>query len=505
MAIALMCCGQALAQTPPATPDAAVEQTLKDAEQKLKEAQKQLREAQREAANAQRKAAEAKRKAAEAQRKANAVKPPTPPKISEDKINMTIEKDGETFNWSFDTKQFEQSMERVGKVFERSFEGFDKNFEHIGEDMGQMGEKLGRAFERGAVELEKSLEEGNSNRYYSGSARNWGANDVSKKRVVSYKSNGQNFDKLSVNNKYGKVHINTWDKNEIVVDAEIIAHASTEANAQKLLQGIDVQQSSKDKTLLMNTVITKANSNRDNSYKGMEINYVISMPKQIALQVVNKFGDVYLADFKGNTDINVSYGSAKFGQLLGAENQLKVSFGSATAEYIKQGNLDFSYSTLNLESGDKLDFKTDFSTLNVEKVQSFGLNSRYDNIEVENVNAMKGNAKFSKINIGKLTERLEVNAQYCDVFEVEEVAKGFKNIDLDGKFGSFELNFDEGSSFDFDTDFKFGDLRVDKDVMKINVSERRNQNNSYKGSFGKSPNSTVKISSQYGDARMRVK
>lgn len=493
----------ALAQTQKAKTEASAD----DDEKIIEEAERQLREAERKLKDARRKADDARRKAQEKQietqhqKRQAQVQQRKVQRATNDNINMTIESDGEKWNWSFNTDEFERGMEKFGESLEKGFSAMEPHFERLGEGIGRVVEESMQGLEKSIVITEGE----GKNQYYGSSNRTWRASDASKKKTLTFKGTTSEYDKVNISNKYGKIHINTWDKNDITVEVEIVAHASTEAKAEKLLQGIDIQQLAKDKTLILNTITTKSNTSSGNSFKGMEINYVVSMPKQLALQVKNSFGDIYIDDFKGGTDLNVSYGSMKINRLDGTDNKLKVAFGSCTADYIKEAKYNISYSTLKLDKGDKLDFKTDFSTLNLENMGDMLLNSRYDNIDIEQVNSLKGDARFTKINIEKVNERVEMTAQYCDNFEIEDVAKNFKLIDLNSKFGSIEVSFSEGTSFDFDTDFRFGDLRIDRDVAKFNVTERQNHSNSYKGTYGKSQGGIVKIKAEYGDARLKTK
>ncbi|SFC67949.1 hypothetical protein SAMN05421780_10858 [Flexibacter flexilis DSM 6793] len=483
----------------------------KEAQRQMQEAQRQLQEAQRKLKEAQRQAAAAQRQAAVAQKQAEkakaAAKPPAVPPVppaskSKSRVDVTVEEDGQTWNWTWDADDFESKIERLGTKLERAFEGFGEGMEGFGDDMERAGDKIARAFENGSVEFERSLNDADRK---SGRSR-WGVNDVSQKRTVSFKANASDVQKLSITNKYGKVHINTSDRQDISIETEIIAHASNEATAKNLLQGVDVQQYTKDKIMYLNTIITKQNTNRRNEYKGMEINYTVTIPKNLSVQVNNSFGDVYLATFTGSSDVNVSYGSVKFDQLLGNDNRVKVSFGTAMADYIRQGKLDVSYSTLRLQKAGSLDMKTDFSTLDLDDMQTIILNSRYDNIDIDNIDVLRGKAAFTKISLDKLYEELDMKVQYCDNFEVGEVSRKFRKIDLDSKFGSIDLDFDENATFDLDSHFQFGDLRVDRDFVKMTVSERRPNNNTYRGTVGKgTPTSVVKIRSQYGDAHIDTK
>ncbi len=52
--------------------------------------------------------------------------------------------------------------------------------------------------------------------------------DVIKRKLINKSYNVSTNDKLDVDNQFGNVMVSTWDKNEITVDVEIVAKASTD-------------------------------------------------------------------------------------------------------------------------------------------------------------------------------------------------------------------------------------------------------------------------------------
>src|SRR5581483_7968577 len=117
------------------------------------------------------------------------------------------------------------------------------------------------------------------------------------------------MDKLVIDNIYGHVHINTWDKNEITIDISVTAKARTEDEAQEVLDRISFVMSSSDEgghKVFCKTVLGPQRHNISES--SMEINYTINTPKRNPIDITNKYGDVYLGDFMGKMRMNVSYG-----------------------------------------------------------------------------------------------------------------------------------------------------------------------------------------------------
>src|ERR1700733_6637635 len=73
-------------------------------------------------------------------------------------------------------------------------------------------------------------------------AGNGNGDEVEKKKTISKSYTVTSGDKLNIENSFGNVVIHTWDKNEIKVDVEVAANASTEEKAQRMLDQIEVTE-----------------------------------------------------------------------------------------------------------------------------------------------------------------------------------------------------------------------------------------------------------------------
>src|SRR5471030_600218 len=102
----------------------------------------------------------------------------------------------------------------------------------------------------------------------------------SKNYSKTYAINGN--DKLRIENSYGKVTINTWDKNEFKVDVQVKVSTSR-GNEQKLLDNITISDSKSGSTVSFKTNIGRQNYNSGN--QKMAINYTVYMPAKNALDI----------------------------------------------------------------------------------------------------------------------------------------------------------------------------------------------------------------------------
>ena len=69
----------------------------------------------------------------------------------------------------------------------------------------------------------------------------WSKDQDEKRRVVekSYSVNTSTL--LSIKNKFGKIEINSWDKNEFSIKIEIISRGRSEERAQRILDEIEIE------------------------------------------------------------------------------------------------------------------------------------------------------------------------------------------------------------------------------------------------------------------------
>lgn len=325
-----------------------------------------------------------------------------------------------------------------------------------------------------------------------------GKNDVEKRKVIEREYKVDDDVVLVIENKFGKVHVNTWDKPEMEIRIEIIARRGSESRAQDLLDKItvDIDESSSTKRFV--TDISGSINNKNS--ESFEINYTVNMPSENSLELRNSFGDAYIGDLRGDAKVKVSYGDFQAKKLLGRSN-IKLSFGSGEIEYVASGELEIKYSDLDLEEVGAIRLEQGFSELKIRKAGSIDLKSKYGEIELGTVKGVKGYVGFTDFSIGKLLVELDLETSYAGGFEIDEVAKDFKSINLNGKFGSYKIGFQEGVNGTFETRLKFSDFKYSGVDIDLSYRLKEDFKSEYRGKIGDGKGGSIKIVSSYGDVR----
>lgn len=323
--------------------------------------------------------------------------------------------------------------------------------------------------------------------------------DYEKSRKISKSYDVSSNVKLDIENSFGRVHINTWDKNQITVDIEIIARMNNEKRAEDLLDQIkiDIQESSS--AISFETQLGRLR-NRDR--EEFEVNYEVNMPKMNPLDLKNSFGGNFIDDLLGESHIDISYGDFKISDLIGT-TELNISFSDGSIGIVKKGEIEIKYSDVEIRELGIVKFEQGFSDVEIEKIETVDFTSKYGDVEIGTVKGIKGYVGYSEFSIDRLEVELDMEASYSGDFTINEVAKGFNKLLIDGKFGDFRISFEEGSNFTFDTKLSFSDFSYSGLDLDFEYKIKEDFSSRYKGKMGTGKGGYISIDTSYGDIRFR--
>ena len=325
--------------------------------------------------------------------------------------------------------------------------------------------------------------------------------DSEKRKSVnkSYKVSGSTI--VHLTNSFGKMHVETWDKNEVKVDIEVIVRASNDDRAQNLLDKIriDIDDGNPSGKLSFRTSINNNKSGRNTSF---EINYDVSMPKANNVELKNSFGDLYLGDLSGDAEIDVQYGNMKTGRLTG-DSEVKLSFGSGFSEIdaMDEGELKVSYSKLSVEEIGILDVNSSFSTFETEKAKSIDLIAKYGEVEIGEIDVLEADVNFSGFGLGKVYKSLVLDIDYGGSLEIG-VNKSVELLDVNSSFGPVNIELDSDINGTIEVRTSFCNLRYDEDQIEFSKIIKDHTSSEYEGKIGNGSGTSIKIVSKYGNVRI---
>lgn len=332
-----------------------------------------------------------------------------------------------------------------------------------------------------------------------------------RKSVVKvYDVNARN--ELHIENQFGHVKVNLWDRNEIRVDISILANATSDDRAQQYLDGVEIIERRQGDQIFLRTSIDKTNFNgnswstnvwrkdgkKEENKNGIQIDYTISMPKNNALSVKNQFGNTSIPSFHAPLTVVNKFGNFYATDLKGDKVDIDVQFGAGEIREMDNGKLDFQYSKLVLD-----------------KANVIILNNKFGKMQIGEVNKIDANIGYSGARIGTLRETCKVKLEFSGGFRIEQLPRSAEMVDILANYSSVVLPVAENVNSNFDVTVQYGNFRYPSDNSRIILKTQPNTDESgqrhyhyrttkqYTGQIGKGAGPKVRVVSKFGDVKFQ--
>ena len=259
---------------------------------------------------------------------------------------------------------------------------------------------------------------------------------------------------VEVSNKYGKVHVITWDKDSVKFEVDLRISANSDQKMQKLKDNVSFEftatkyyvvaktKFSNQAGIISDFVDAFIPSNR------VTINYLVYVPRKSNLKIENKFGDIYMDDFAGNLEIILSNGDIKANTLTGSPT-IKLNSGDGTINSISNGKIFVSYSDMRVKMARNLNMDTKSSRITINKAYDVVVNSSRDKYSIEDIESLNMNGYFTNINIEYLKKELQCSLKYGSVV-AEQVDDSFSLINIESEYADVDLYFKRSTSYNLD-------------------------------------------------------
>ena len=316
-------------------------------------------------------------------------------------------------------------------------------------------------------------------------------------------------DILEIRNKYGNVHINTWDKPDIRVQIEIISRANQYDKAGLRMKEVEIRERRFGQKIQLETNFT-GNSflrlGRELTERGVNVNYEVHLPPSIALVIDNRFGNVYIDDRLGNVDLKLNYGKLVAGRLGGTNNVFDLSLGGADIAYLGGGDVKVAFSPLTIEQAGNLSLTASSAQVRIDRTDRLRLSASLGKLELGEVGEISGEVSSASFTMQRLGEKMDLVVRYATSFDVMQVAKGFESITLDGRFTSFRLGFAPEAAFDLDAEIQFGKMTTFAIGDPLSEAIMADKITAYTGRIGATRagtgSSTLTVRSKYGNLKL---
>lgn len=309
--------------------------------------------------------------------------------------------------------------------------------------------------------------------------------------------------RLEADNKYGSIHITSWNKDSVEIRAEVEAFSSDLDRLRKMFQGVDVSITGSGYLVRASTSFTQSISMLFESFKGLTsklipyesritVNYFINAPEYIDMRITNKYGDVFMESNSGTVSLNLSNGAFKANE-LDEVNGSSLVFCDAAINRIRKARFNTSFSEVDIDESEDLSIVSVSSKFNLEKAGSINAESRRDKFFIGSVNSLKGDSYFSDIRIDEVLDEINMVVKYGDL-DAGRIGRDFEMITLNSSYTDISLTFDEQASYNLDIRHLNAFVVLPDDNAKLEkkvLSEEKKEYMTY-GTIGRNP-ANVKV------------
>ena len=321
-----------------------------------------------------------------------------------------------------------------------------------------------------------------------------------------------NSSNVYLENRFGQMNIENWDKNSISIVIEIKVDYPEGSKADRLIKAINIEINQTGDNISAITQIDEdfmKSWNRifSSDSKDFSIDWEVKVPKQTNIELVNKYGDIFINELTGKCKIDLKYGNLKANKIsrenIDPLSSLTISYGNASIDEVNWFKADIKYAKLNITKAKAIVVVSKYSKVVIDQVSSVVSESKYDTYSIGTTANFVGEGGYTTYRFEELTKKFDLVVKYGDV-RIDRVPATFESIKFNGGYTSINAGIDPTASYNLNADVSYGNL-------KFNSQGRFNRfesNNGVEvdGLVGKDENtkSKVNIVVRYGSARLGV-
>ncbi|WP_034042383.1 hypothetical protein [Wocania ichthyoenteri] len=300
---------------------------------------------------------------------------------------------------------------------------------------------------------------------------------------------------LYLNNKYGDVFINGWDKDSIQILVNIEVKGKNFDKAKALLNRITSNIVNTKKQVIVKSEIGERESSFFNKYfnkidpfksekANTNINYTVYLPRYAEVEVFNKYGDIIISGWNGKLIADVEHGDLRITDSI-TNSKLSVRYGKLRANSLHETNINTKDATVFFDYAKILKLESDGSEINIEKVNELDIDSNKDDLEINTINNVFGKVKYSKVVFNTVTSKVNLNLNLAEL-RILKLDTESPVVNVQQKSSEVYINI-SGTSFNFGAELEQGVLRIPKTMYSITskVLDEKNKIRQIRAIYGK--------------------
>ena len=324
------------------------------------------------------------------------------------------------------------------------------------------------------------------------------------RKTFPLSSDGQ----VKIENKFGSVEFNTWEKNEVNIVVEMTVKNGSDERAAAFLNDIEIVFEHNPESV---SAITKLPSGSKQWFRNIfsfgkknlnyAINYTIQFPKTAGVNVSNEFGDILIDTLQGQATIDCEFGNLEAEALLHKNNVVELEFSSKS--FINQwngGKIKAAFSDLVVEKAQAIELTAEHTKTTLGQINSLIMDLEYGNLAVEQaVDSLQGKAEFLNARIEKVTHHSNLRTEFGKL-RINEIGPITKEFILRTEFTGVRLGLHPAWAFVYDFTSSFTTINSD---IELNHSKTIIDNNlHHHEGIQKTAENVFTINAEFGNVKL---
>jgi hypothetical protein len=316
--------------------------------------------------------------------------------------------------------------------------------------------------------------------------------------------------RLELSNKYGNVDIVNTNDPKLTIDVNIKVNVRDKDKAQSLLNTVKINISQEGDVVKAETELEDDFSKMFRGFNfgngGLEINYTVTLPKTLPVNLSNKYGNVFVNELTSTSTLDIKYGKLTANKIMhdGTEplSKIYLAYSDGTIQETRWIEMDIKYSKITIGNSKALAVMSKYSKVFVTNGSSIVSESKYDTYDIGKLSNFIITAAYGHVEISELSGKLQLDTKYTDV-NVNKISTGFESIKISNGYGSYKLGIDPTASYKINGYAKYCEIIYPENNAHVN---RFDENNELKvnGVIGSNSNpaADVSVNSSYGNIRL---
>lgn len=318
-------------------------------------------------------------------------------------------------------------------------------------------------------------------------------------KVIDKSFNVNSTADLKISNRYGNITMTTWDKNVVEIHVEIKVDGNDPEVVKNRINGISVDFEANPSLV---SAVTKISETKKSNKTNITIHYTVKLPKTNNIGITNRYGNIFLDELKGTSNIDLDYGSMSLGKLYNSLNIWNLDYISdAKVDFVKAANINADYSKLEISKSEILNLTVDYTDVKLGSVNDLINTMDYGNLVVSSVDRVSNKADYTNVKIGTLSKSFVSTGNYGGT-SIENIKKGFDKISVVADYSSLNLGIDPGAGYTIKGEFKYASMKYPSNLNMNKVIEKSVMS-SYEGKAGDG-SGRIEIQMEYGGAKIKL-